>query len=197
MNKKYMLVGVGGRNGEIWSLEGKFERMEDVVDYMNKDGVMVWDDGVEKDLVVDMNWCNVIEWEDGGGNDGLEEWLDKGENVSGVWGVNEGLELYELNGGDRNQLEVPIDPNYNNIMIIESDYKFDDWVNGLGNLTDAQENFLSDSEVWVDEEISKVYWAFRDDISDVSGERLDAFLNGTFKKELMEILWEENKYFGG
>ena len=78
----------------------------------------------------------------------------------------------------------------------KEDYKFDDWVNGLGNLTDAQENFLSDSEVWVDEEISKVYWNFRDDISDVSGERLDNFLNGTFKKELMEMLWEENKHFG-
>lgn len=81
-------------------------------------------------------------------------------------------------------------------MMNKDKYAFDDWANSLGKLSDKEEEFLSESESWVDDNISKVYWEFRDNLSDVSGERLDEFLNGRFKKEMMEILWEENKNFG-
>ena len=30
MNKKYMLFGVGGMNGEIWNLIGKYDSLEEV-----------------------------------------------------------------------------------------------------------------------------------------------------------------------
>ena len=75
-------------------------------------------------------------------------------------------------------------------------YAFDDWVNSLGELSDKDEDVLAEDESWVDDNISKIYWEFRDNLSDVSGERLDEFLNGRFKKEMMKILWEENKNFG-
>jgi len=79
---------------------------------------------------------------------------------------------------------------------MKNDYSFDDWVNSLGKLSDKDEEVLSEHENWVDGEVSKVYWEFRDSLSDVSGEKMDEFLNGRFKKEMMKILWEEYKCFG-
>ena len=79
---------------------------------------------------------------------------------------------------------------------MKADFSYDDWVNGLGELSGADEDVLNEQEQWVDENISKVYWEFRDTLSDVSGERMDEFLNGRFKKEMMQILWEEHKNFG-
>ena len=81
-------------------------------------------------------------------------------------------------------------------MMIKKDFSYDDWVNDLGELSDHDELVLNEQEMWVDENISKVYWEFRDTLSDVSGERMDEFLNGRFKKEMMQILWEEHKNFG-
>ncbi len=57
-------------------------------------------------------------------------------------------------------------------MMNKDKYAFDDWANSLGKLSDKEEEFLSESESWVDDNISKVYWEFRDSLSDVSGERL-------------------------
>lgn len=79
---------------------------------------------------------------------------------------------------------------------MKTDLSYNDWVNDLGKLSDHDELVLNEQEMWVDKNISKVYWEFRDSLSDVSGERLDEFLNGRFKKEMMQILWEEHKAFG-
>ena len=81
-------------------------------------------------------------------------------------------------------------------MMIKKDHSFEDWVNDLGELSDKDQDVLNEQEQWVDENISKVYWEFRDTLSDVSGEKMDEFLNGRFKMEMMKILWEEHKAFG-
>jgi hypothetical protein len=81
-------------------------------------------------------------------------------------------------------------------MMIKKDHSFEDWCNDLGQLSDKDEDVLNEQEKWVDESISKVYWEFRDNLSDTSGERMDEFLNGRFKMEMMKILWEEHKAFG-
>ena len=41
-------------------------------------------------------------------------------------------------------------------------YAFDDWVNSLGELSDKDEDVLAEHEAWVDDNISKIYWNFRD-----------------------------------
>tara|TARA_R100000808_G_scaffold19728_1_gene42736 strand:+ start:1396 stop:1638 length:243 start_codon:yes stop_codon:yes gene_type:complete len=74
-------------------------------------------------------------------------------------------------------------------------YAFDDWVNSLGELSDNDEDVLAEHEAWVDENISKVYWSFRDTLSDESGEKMDEYLNSEFKMRMMKILWEEYKTF--
>ena len=74
-------------------------------------------------------------------------------------------------------------------------YAFDDWANSLGKLSDKEEDFLSESESWVDDNISKVYWNFRDELSDTSSEVMDEYLNSEFKMRMMKILWEEYKAF--
>ena len=81
-------------------------------------------------------------------------------------------------------------------MMIKKDHCYEDWVNGLGQLSDHDEDVIHEQAQWVDESISKVYWEFRDNLSDASGERLDEFLQSRFKKEMMQILWEEHKAFG-
>ena len=60
-------------------------------------------------------------------------------------------------------------------MMNKDKYAFDDWANSLGKLSDKEEDFLSESESWVDDNISKIYWEFRDNLSDVSWERFDEF----------------------
>ena len=100
MKKEYLLVGVGGMNGEIWNLEGRFDRLEDVIDWMVERKMNVWDEGNEEECRVDMNWMEVINWEGyyGDMNDGLDEWIDKDkESVNRISGLSESLELYELN----------------------------------------------------------------------------------------------------
>lgn len=53
----------------------------------------------------------------------------------------------------------------------------------------------TEHKMWVDEAISKFYWDFADDLSDESGERLDALLNGEFKEKMLKILEEEYKIY--
>ena len=80
-------------------------------------------------------------------------------------------------------------------MMNKDKYAFDDWANSLGKLSDKEEDFLSESESWVDDNISKVYWNFRDELSDTSSEVMDEYLNSEFKMRMMKILWEEYKAF--
>ena len=91
-------------------------------------------------------------------------------------------------------LEVPPD-SYDNICMMNKKYAFDDWVNSLGELSDEDESVLGEHEAWVDENISKIYWNFRDELSDTSGEIMDEYLNSEFKMRMMKILWEEYKTF--
>ena len=72
-------------------------------------------------------------------------------------------------------------------------YAFDDWVNSLGELSDKDEDVLAEHEAWVDDNISKIYSNFRDELSDTSGEIMDEYLNSEFKMRMMKILWEEYK----
>ena len=74
-------------------------------------------------------------------------------------------------------------------------YAFDDWVNSLGELSDKDEDVLAEHEAWVDDNISKIYWNFRDELSDTSGEIMDEYLSSEFKMRMMKILWEEYKAF--
>ena len=82
-----------------------------------------------------------------------------------------------------------------NISMMNKKYAFDDWVNSLGELSENDETVLAEHESWVDENISKVYWNFRDTLSDESGEQMDEYLNSEFKMRMMKILWEEYKAF--
>tara|TARA_Y100000310_G_C20386409_1_gene670641 strand:- start:152 stop:379 length:228 start_codon:yes stop_codon:yes gene_type:complete len=74
---------------------------------------------------------------------------------------------------------------------MNNDNGMKDWLMDKANARVAEEQ-----EQWIDEEISKVYWAFADDISDGSGERLNDYLNGPFKTELQTILREEYEAYG-
>ena len=80
-----------------------------------------------------------------------------------------------------------------NISMMNKKYAFDDWVNSLGELSDKDEDVLAEHESWVDDNISKVYWNFRDELSDTSSEVMDEYLNSEFKMRMMKILWEEYK----
>ena len=60
----------------------------------------------------------------------------------------------------------------------------------------ADDRVRGEQEQWVDEEISKVYWAFADDLSDGQGEKLNDYLNGPFKTELQKLLWEDYESYG-
>jgi len=60
----------------------------------------------------------------------------------------------------------------------------------------SNERVKMEQETWIEEEISKVYWAFADDLSDGSGERLNDYLNGPFKENLEKILWEDYQAYG-
>ena len=54
---------------------------------------------------------------------------------------------------------------------------------------------LDERSKWVDEAISNFYWEFADDLSDSNSEKLDALLNGQFKKDVMKILAEEEHFW--
>ena len=90
MNKKYMLIGVGGMNGQIWNLIGKYDSLEEVFeeDYLDDNGVRFRNSYKEK------------YWEGyyGDMGDCLDEWMDKDkESVNRNYLINESVEMYELN----------------------------------------------------------------------------------------------------
>jgi hypothetical protein len=90
MKKEYMLISVGGMNGEIWSFEGRYGDLNEVLglDLLDVNEVRFRNSYDEKD------------WEGyyGDMNDGLDEWIDRDkESVNRVMLINEGLEMYELN----------------------------------------------------------------------------------------------------
>ena len=106
----------------------------------------------------------------------------------------ESLEWGYVDGGVTEQELQAIFDGMESLDGIEK-YAFDDWVNSLGELSDKDEDVLAEHESWVDDNISKVYWNFRDELSDTSSEVMDEYLNSEFKMRMMKILWEE--YGGG
>ena len=85
-----MLIGVGGMNGEIWNLMEKYDSLEEVLELglFDVNGIEFKKSYDEKD------------WEGyyGDMNDGLDEWMDRDkESVNRVYGINESVEMYELN----------------------------------------------------------------------------------------------------
>ena len=90
MIKEYMLIGVGGPNGQIWNFEGRYSSLEEVFELGLKD---VNEDDFKKEYREEY-------WEGyyGDMNDGLDEWIDRDkESVNRVYGINECLEMYEMN----------------------------------------------------------------------------------------------------
>ena len=90
MKKEYMLISVGGMNGEIWRFEGRYDNLDEVfkLELLDVDGDKFKNEYKEE------------YWEGyyGDMNDGLDEWIDKDkESVNRVMLINEGLEMYELN----------------------------------------------------------------------------------------------------
>ena len=90
MKKEYLLVSIGGVNGEIWDFEGRYDDLNEVLrlDLLDVNEVRFRNSYDEKD------------WEGyyGDMNDGLDEWINKDkESVNRVMLINEGLEMYELN----------------------------------------------------------------------------------------------------
>ena len=94
MNKKYMLIGVGGMNGEIWNLIGKYDSLEEVFElgYLDDNDVRFRNSYKEE------------YWEGyyGDVEDGLDEWMDRDkESVNRNYLINECVEMYELNIFDK------------------------------------------------------------------------------------------------
>ena len=70
------------------------------------------------------------------------------------------------------------------------------WIYNYCMVNEMREKVRAEQEQWIDDEISKVYWAFADDIGDESSEQLNEYLNGPFKVRLQSILWEDYKAYG-
>jgi hypothetical protein len=90
MKKEYMLIGVGGMNGQIWNLIGKFDSLEEVFElgYLDDNDVRF------RNSYKDEYWEGYY----GDMNDGLDEWIDKDkESVNRNYLINESVEMYELN----------------------------------------------------------------------------------------------------
>jgi len=106
MKKEYMLISIGGLNGEIWNLEGRYGSIKEVLE------LGLFDiNGFEFNKVYDEDFWEryrgeiegMFEGYYGDLNDGLDEWIDKDkESVNGVYLINEGLEMYELNIFEKN-----------------------------------------------------------------------------------------------
>ena len=62
-------------------------------------------------------------------------------------------------------------------------------------MNEMRKKVRAEQEQWIDDEISKVYWAFADGIGDESSEQLNEYLNGPFKVRLQSILWEDYKAY--
>ena len=90
MKKEYMLIGVGGMNGEIWNLIGRYDSLEEVFElgYLDDNDVRFRNSYKEE------------YWEGyyGDMGDCLDEWMDKDkESVNRNYLINESVEMYELN----------------------------------------------------------------------------------------------------
>ena len=105
MRKEYLLINVGGMNGEIWSFEERFDDLNKVFEYCSREGILD-NNGVRFRNVYDEDYWESFKgeiegmWDGyyGDMNDGLDEWIDRDkESVNRVYGINEYLELYELN----------------------------------------------------------------------------------------------------
>ena len=94
MKKEYLLIRVGGWNGEIWDKVGRFDDLNEVFEYCSREEIC------DNNGVRFRNSYDEKYWEGyyGDMEDGLDEWIDKDkESVNRVYGINEGLEMYELN----------------------------------------------------------------------------------------------------
>ena len=90
MIKEYMLIGVGGPNGQIWNFEGRYSSLEEVL------GLDLLDGNEEefKKSYDERDWEGYY----GDMNDGLDEWIDRDkESVNRNYLINECVEMYELN----------------------------------------------------------------------------------------------------
>ena len=106
MKKEYMLISVGGMNGEIWRCEGRYDSVEEVfkLGLFDINGYKF-----DKNIYEEDFWERyrgeiegMFEGYYGDMSDGLDEWIDKDkESVNGVYLINEGLEMYELNIFDK------------------------------------------------------------------------------------------------
>ena len=105
----------------------------------------------------------------------LPELQNEFENFGDDYTYSEMISIREWITDKMNKLEVPRIRIYNNSMM--------------------NKKIKAEHQMWVDEAISKFYWDFADDLSDESGERLDALLNGEFKEKMLKILEEEYKSY--
>ena len=88
-NKKYMLIGVGGMNGEIWNLVGKYDSLEEVF----KRGDLDDNEELFEKSYNEKYWDGYY----GDMEDSLDEYLDKNEEVNGkCYLINESLEMFEV-----------------------------------------------------------------------------------------------------
>ena len=94
MKKEYLLISVGGMNGEIWRFEERFDDLNKVFEYCSVEGILDDNDVRFRNSYKEEDWEGYY----GDMNDGLDEWIDRDkESVNRVYGINEGLEMYELN----------------------------------------------------------------------------------------------------
>jgi hypothetical protein len=89
IKKEYVLLSVGGPNGQIWNEEGWFDDVDEVIEYSNREEICD-DNGVRfRNSYDEKNWeredyiCEVYKDEIEG-------------KIVGVYLINEGLELLEI-----------------------------------------------------------------------------------------------------
>ena len=105
MKKEYLLISVSGWNGEIWSKVGRFDDLNEVFEYCSREEICdingyrfrnVYDEDYWESFKGEIE--GMYEGYYGDMNDGLDEWIDRDkESVNRVYGINEYLEMYELN----------------------------------------------------------------------------------------------------
>ncbi len=94
MKKEYLLISVGGMNGEIWRFENRLDDLNELFEYCSREEICDVDGYRFRNSYKEEYWEGYY----GDMNDGLDEWIDRDkESVNRVYGINEGLEMYELN----------------------------------------------------------------------------------------------------
>ena len=109
MKKEYLLISVSGWNGEIWSKVGRFDDLNEVFEYCSREEICNDNGERSRNVYEEDFWESfkgeiegVYEGYYGDMNDGLDEWIDRDkESVNRVYGINECLEMYELNIFDK------------------------------------------------------------------------------------------------